>query len=204
MPETIYSIPIKDAFGRDSCPLCALRAEAEARSLEYILGGAHMEPAVRADTNRLGFCAAHMEKMLGMKSRLSLALLLESRMAEMQGGRAPLNCDCYICRRVSAHEEAYISNTVHLLLTDAEFADVFRGHSGLCPSHAGALLAAGARLRGSKRRQLEADVRAVINPKLDEALSNLRTFIKSFDHRSDAPLSEAERAALESAVRLLG
>ncbi|MDR1438577.1 MAG: DUF6062 family protein [Clostridiales bacterium] len=87
MKESIYTIPISEAFGRlDGCPLCSLERGLEAASLEYVMGAAMMEPDVRAKTNEQGFCSAHLSKMLAMNNRLSLSLLLESHLIEIGKG----------------------------------------------------------------------------------------------------------------------
>ena len=205
MAETIYEIPIRDAFAGDGCPFCTLHSDAESKSLEYILGGAVMEPRVRAETSRLGFCGEHLEKLLNMKNRLALALALESRISEILNGNAPAQSSCFICERVSAFEKAYTENTVHMWKTDPEFARILRTRGDLCLHHAGAIISAGKSLRGSKRRSLENDILSGISPSLCDLLTDLRGFIKSFDHRfSGKPLSEAERTALERAAEILG
>ena len=60
MREDICSIPINDVFGpMDGCPVCRMRDMLETRITEYITGAAMMEPDVRVETNRLGFCNRH-------------------------------------------------------------------------------------------------------------------------------------------------
>ena len=85
MAEQLYTIPINEAFEEyDGCPMCRLRHKLEAQSLQYIMGAAMMEPDIRIVTNRLGFCRTHFHRMLGMGNRLSLALMLESHLQEVQ------------------------------------------------------------------------------------------------------------------------
>ena len=56
MKETIYTIPINEAFeAKCGCPLCTLRRKLERDSVEYIMGAAMMEPDVRIETNKRGF-----------------------------------------------------------------------------------------------------------------------------------------------------
>ncbi len=84
MAEQIYTIPISEAFEQhDGCPLCRMKEKLERESLEYVMGAAMMDPDVRIRTNRLGFCRGHYDDMLAMKNRLSLALMLESHLAEV-------------------------------------------------------------------------------------------------------------------------
>ena len=60
MREDITSIPISEVFEpQDGCPLCRLREMLEERIAVYITGAAMMEPDVRQETNRLGFCNPH-------------------------------------------------------------------------------------------------------------------------------------------------
>ncbi|MCL2058782.1 MAG: DUF6062 family protein [Oscillospiraceae bacterium] len=84
MKETIYTIPINEAFDRrDGCPLCKLLADLEQSSLEYTMGASMMEPDVRIKTNEQGFCRRHMQAMLAEKNKLSFALMIESHLPEL-------------------------------------------------------------------------------------------------------------------------
>ena len=86
MKEAIYTIPISEVFEpKDGCPLCRLRDILEQRCLEYIMGAAMMEPDIRVETNRLGFCKDHYFMMLGRKNRLSIALMLQSHLDGLLG-----------------------------------------------------------------------------------------------------------------------
>ena len=85
MIEKNYTIPINEEFEKyDGCPLCRLHKKFEEQNLEYIMGAAMMEPDVRVETNKSGFCVRHYDKMLEMKNRLSLALMLETHLKEIQ------------------------------------------------------------------------------------------------------------------------
>ena len=78
MREDICSIPVNDVFlPKDGCPFCRMRDMLEDRMATYITGAAMMEPDVRVETNRLGFCAEHFNQILARGSRLSVALILE-------------------------------------------------------------------------------------------------------------------------------
>ena len=63
--ETIYTIPVNEAFeasAADSscgCPFCTLYNKLEDDELELILGASMMEPDVRIQTNKEGFCRTH-------------------------------------------------------------------------------------------------------------------------------------------------
>ena len=84
MKETIYTIPINEAFDfYDICPMCRLKNDLEAASVEFIMGAAMMEPVVRIKTNEQGFCRHHLNAMLIEKNKLALALMLESHLPEL-------------------------------------------------------------------------------------------------------------------------
>ena len=52
MKETIYTIPVNDAYNSDlECPLCQLRKRCEDNEIEYYLGPSLMEPDTRKITN---------------------------------------------------------------------------------------------------------------------------------------------------------
>ena len=85
MRDDICTIPVSDAFEEnDGCPICRMYETVEKRILEYIMGAAMMEPDVRIETNRLGFCGRHYKRMLKMRGRLSLALILQTHTAEVR------------------------------------------------------------------------------------------------------------------------
>jgi len=84
MVEKNFTIPINEQFDLyDSCPVCRLHENLEKQNLDYIMGAAMMEPAVRIESNKTGFCRRHYSDMLAMKNRLSLALMLESYFNEL-------------------------------------------------------------------------------------------------------------------------
>ena len=86
MREDICSIPVNEVFEpKDGCPFCRMRDMLEDRMATYITGAAMMEPDVRIETNRLGFCTEHFNQILARGSRLSVALILESLLAEVKG-----------------------------------------------------------------------------------------------------------------------
>ena len=60
MKETIYTIPINEAFDTEcSCAICAIENRIEKEEIEYTLGPAMMEPDFRIISNQKGFCKTH-------------------------------------------------------------------------------------------------------------------------------------------------
>ena len=86
MSEKIFTIPINEAFDeKNGCPLCRMRDRLEEQTLEAALGGAMMEPAIRIEMNREGFCHTHLQALYKRKNKLALGLILESRLDELTG-----------------------------------------------------------------------------------------------------------------------
>ena len=78
MRDDICTIPVSEVFEvNDGCPICRMRDTIERRIIDYIMGDAMMEPDVRIETNRLGFCEHHYDKMLSHRGRLQLSLMLQ-------------------------------------------------------------------------------------------------------------------------------
>lgn len=84
MKETIYTIPVSEAFEKDcECPLCELKNRFENDSVQYFVGPSLMEPDTRIETNDSGFCARHFELMYATKTnRLGIGLMLDTYMQE--------------------------------------------------------------------------------------------------------------------------
>ncbi len=85
MKETIYTIPINEAYEVDcECPLCHLEKQLEQEAVEYALGPAMMEPDFRINSNDKGFCNRHFDAMFHSEKKLPLALMLDTHLEEVQ------------------------------------------------------------------------------------------------------------------------
>lgn len=81
MKETIYTIPINEAFDAEcECPLCYLEIQLEKDAVEYSLGAAMMEPDFRINSNEKGFCNHHYNAMFHAEKKLPLALVLDTHL----------------------------------------------------------------------------------------------------------------------------
>lgn len=149
MAEKIYTIPINEAFEHAvlhepaDCPFCLLYDMLEKNELDIILGASMMEPDIRIETNKKGFCQQHFDKMFEKGNRLGLGLILESHIAEVEknvfsGGTAfdgkgekeqvkleSLEKSCYICDRIEAAFAKMLDNMVYLWETEEDFRGKF-------------------------------------------------------------------------------
>lgn len=91
MKETIYTIPVNDAYASSSaCPLCALESKLKAQMIEYYLGPALMEPDVRKTTNEKGFCSEHIAALYNREdNRLGLGLTLHTHIKDIIEDQGP-------------------------------------------------------------------------------------------------------------------
>jgi hypothetical protein len=82
MKEHIHTIPVMDALQKAEeqklCPFCVMREKLERDAIGFIMGPAYMEDDIRMQTNKLGFCAAHLKSMYGEQNRLGLGLMLHT------------------------------------------------------------------------------------------------------------------------------
>ena len=86
MKEQLYTIPLTDAFqARDECPFCFVQRSLEQHSIDFVLGSgaSYMEDDVRAETDKMGFCARHYEKMFIYGNKLGNSLILETHIKKL-------------------------------------------------------------------------------------------------------------------------
>lgn len=145
MRDTIYTIPLTDVFGpKEGCPICRLRNMLENRCIEYIMGAAMMEPDIRMETNKYGFCRDHFARMAAQKNRLSLALMLETHLDELmkrhvpsqrkKGEPAPSDT-CFVCREIDGALRKLAGTAIKLYLTDFSFRTLFHEQEFICMKH---------------------------------------------------------------------
>ncbi len=152
MRDDICTIPVSEVFEvNDGCPICRMRNIVEERILTYILGDAMMEPDVRIATNKSGFCKEHLDKMMGRRGRLQLALMLETHIKEVNGdifakkflnpsdkkaGKIEkLSDSCFICDKMNWGFEHMIDTIYRTYEKERDFRSLFDGQPQFCMPH---------------------------------------------------------------------
>ena len=117
-----------------------MRDMLEDRMATYITGAAMMEPDVRVETNRLGFCTEHFNQILARGSRLSVALILESLLqtvhdevfpagkAQPKKAAAAVHSreeHCFVCENIEKNTAHLLDSTLKLWQTDGEFRQLY-------------------------------------------------------------------------------
>lgn len=225
--EQIYTIPVNEAFDTSrekperGCPLCALYHRLEENELDRILGASMMEPDIRIETNRLGFCHPHYRKMLKMGQRLSMALTLESHLdrlrQEISGGGlsfrggtpaseriARLERECYICRRIEFDFSRMTETVVLLWDRDPAFREKFAAQPWFCLPHYRRLLdTAGHELGRRRAAEFCGEAQTLELRYFDQLRQDVSWFCKKFDYRfADEPWYQS-KDAIERAVAFL-
>ena len=87
MKEMLHTIPVNEAFDSgDECPFCYLERKAEQSAIRYAAGpgASYMEPDVRLETARRGFCREHSKKLYDYGNTLGAALMLQTHFECLQ------------------------------------------------------------------------------------------------------------------------
>lgn len=152
MREDICTIPISEAFEEtEGCPVCRMRCTVENRIVEYIMGAAMMEPDIREETNRTGFCERHLLKMCKNRGRLQLALMLSTHTKELHGdvfkkglltskiknaetARAKRKA-CFVCDKIEWGFKRMTDTIYRTYETDRDFRELFGKQEFFCLEH---------------------------------------------------------------------
>lgn len=226
MSERIYTIPVNEAFDATleqegfHCPFCALYEKLEKNELELILGASMMEPDIRIQTNKKGFCHRHFGKMLVAKNKLGLALILESHLAEIRHDAADtllsknganatarvekLEQSCYVCDRIEDSFSKMLATAAYLYGQDGNFRRKLSAQKCFCLPHFRRLLVAGkAELSKKEFARLAQDAEEVLFTYFDALQADVSHFCKKFDYRYDAEPWGTAKDSPERAIRFL-
>lgn len=201
MREDICTIPISEAFQEnDGCPVCRMKQTVENRILDYIMGAAMMEPDVRIETNRLGFCERHLRKMMQSRGRLQLALMLETHTKELcdnvfKGGvltpalkkaekAQKVRRTCFICEKINWGFERMTETIYRTYENDRDFRDIFDSQDTFCLEHY-AMLVGG---MGKKMKRFGGEFAKTLETKteayLEQLTKDLKRFCSMYDYRN--------------------
>lgn len=152
MRDDICTIPVSEVFEEsDGCPLCRMNHTVNGRLITYILGDAMMEPDVRIETNKLGFCAEHLDEMMNHRGRLQLALMLETHIKEISNeifAKKLFNSadkkaskvksvidSCFICEKVNWGMERMVETIYRCYERESDFRKLFNAQPQFCMHH---------------------------------------------------------------------
>ena len=222
MKDNITTIPISEIFEtKDGCPVCRLRDAVEARTVDFILGGAMMEPDVRIMTNDQGFCKTHFDQMLQKKNKLAVALMLDSHLGQIDGVLSPggfmkksvsakfplaraVAEDCFICRRTQWGLEHLLDTLVKTWAKESDFRKLFADQPIICLPHYHALCETAKKSLNKKDGEKFTEAAAAVTR---DGLTRLREDVRWFCDKHDYRNASADwgnaRDAVERSVKFL-
>lgn len=219
MREDICSIPIHEAFEpRQGCPFCRIRDAAEERMALYITGPAMMQPDVRQETNRLGFCPRHFGQILQKGSRLSVALILESLLAQVgadafpqgrgalkkaQAAAAARQESCFICENVDRSMAHSLACAAALWQREEEFRQLYAAQPYICLPHYALALGAGQKLPRREAALFQEATTRLAQKALEALRQDVTRFCRMYDYRSAGGDWGPSRDAVQRAVSWL-
>ena len=202
MRDDICSIPVSEVFEpKDGCPICTLRNTLEERMLEYIMGAAMMESDVRIETNKKGFCPEHLQKMLGRRNRLSMALILDSHLKELlselfskslfkadpKKQAAKINerlSSCFVCEKIEWGMSRLLETVCRLYGTERDFRNLFSEQDCLCLPHYARLIDNIKRVDKRYASEFSKDCERLAGEYLTSLSGDVEHFTKMFDYRN--------------------
>ena len=217
MREDICSIPISEIFEpKDGCPFCRMRDMLEDRMATYITGAAMMEPDVRVETNKKGFCKDHFGMILQRGSRLSVALILESLLDEIsqdifpEDPKTPVkkvlaaadrrHSTCFVCENVDMNMEHLSATVIKLWQTEPEFRDLYAAQTHICLDHYSFILRAAQKMPKKNYIPFAQVTRELSKKYLDVVKGDTTHFCRMFDYRNAGGDWGNSRDAIERSI----
>lgn len=231
MKEKLYTIPVNDAFAKESeCPICSMYDAIEKSAIDFTMGESYMEDDVRMETDKVGFCEKHIRMMYSNQNRLGLALMqkthmdhviqeLEKRTKQKEDGNSffkkrkeqspmvhyvnELEHSCYVCSKINKMFSYHLDAVLYLYKTDAEFQSVFRNSKGCCTKHYGMLYERGQQYFSSNlKNQFITDLNEIYLNGMKRVRDDLEWFIDKFDYRNaDKPWNNSKDALIRSIIK---
>ncbi len=204
MKENICTIPINDLLKpKDGCPVCRMTAMLEENYVDFIVGDAMMEPNIRIETNRMGFCHRHFSKMFSAGQKLPNALILESHLKSVienvlpkNGSGKPdkkalekiesLDKTCYVCERIEKDIHHLLATVFAEYVKSEEFRELYREQPYVCLNHYALIMrdAMGKRGVGKLIKSFHSDTYELTKNYLQKLKDDTTYFCSMFDYRN--------------------
>ncbi|MGN0316463.1 MAG: DUF6062 family protein [Lachnospira sp.] len=211
MNEKIYTIPVNDAFASDcECPVCAMYKKLEDDAVEYTMGSSYMEGDIREQTDRMGFCQKHLQKIYDVNNRLGFALVMKTHLdrvisdvekltdekvaskslfkkaerSSVCGYIDELNKKCFVCDRIDNTFNRYIDTIFYMYKHDSAFKETYSGCKGFCTTHYGVLIdKAQEKLKGGELESFVNLTNRLYLDNIKRVRDDVEWFINKFDHK---------------------
>lgn len=232
MNEQIYTIPVNDAFDKNTeCPICEMYRELERKAVEFTMGPSYMEDDVRMETNKVGFCGEHVKMLYGMQNRLGLALMLhthtrniiketeklqkkgrtssgglfkKSEASAVSAYMRQLKDGCYICNRIAPSFERQLDTVFWLYKREEDFRRKFDNCKGFCNTHYGVLYDMAPKyFSGSELEAFTKLIDRLYLDNLKRVCDDIEWYTDKFDYRNaDAPWKNSKDAVIRTVLKV--
>ncbi len=203
MRDDICTIPVSEVFEvNDGCPICRMKKTVEDHIIDYIMGAAMMEPDVRIETNKKGFCLEHYEKMLSHKGRLQLALILETHIDFLNDNVLKNNIlisnkktvkksdqitnECFVCNKINWGMERMINTIYRCYETERDFRDLFSKQTNFCLTHYNLLVeGAGKNNMPKYHREFVNEITKIVKNYSKNLSADLKNYCKVYSYNNN-------------------
>lgn len=223
MKENITTIPINDIFGsKDGCPMCKMQNMLEEKYVEYIIGAAMMEPSVRVETNEIGFCGNHLEKMFKTGKKLPNALLLETHLEKIINELIPsqtkgkpnkkdieklekIQDSCFVCNKIDWGMQHMMETIFASWQNEPEFKRLYAQQPYLCMKHYTQLIKAASNKGVASKNLAEfySETTRLAGGYLKELKEDVSHFCTMFDYRSQGQDWGNSKDSIERSIEFL-
>ena len=194
MREDICSIPITEVFEKkDGCPICRIYDMLETRMVDYIMGDAMMEPDIRIETNKKGFCRRHYDKMGDCRAKLAFSLVLNThinrlmalKQSQLEKELSYLQQSCFVCEKIEWGVSHLLDTLFHLYEKETEFRALFKQQPYICLKHYDMLLKSDSKKKLKKhKKEFNSDLYAAASRRGKQLSGLLKEFSSTFDYHS--------------------
>ncbi len=224
MKETICTIPINDIFmPKDGCPICRMKDMLEDQYVRFITGDAMMEPNIRVETNKKGFCHRHFSKMFESGQKLPNALILESHLQEildsympkklkskpdkkqLEGIKNEIN-SCYVCDRIEWDMQHFMATIFIEWTKGEEFRKLYNEQPFICLKHYHFIMDCATAKGGLPSKYLSefhSETTALTKNYLISLKEDITHFCSMFDYRSKGQEWGTSKDAIERSIEFL-
>lgn len=224
MKETICTIPINDIFmPKDGCPICRMEKMLEEQYVKFVTGDAMMEPNIRIETNKKGFCHRHFSQMFESGQKLPNALILESHLQEIIDNYMPKKLkgkpdkkqldgiktelsSCYVCDRIKWDMHHFMATIFVEWAKGEEFRKLYNEQPFICLKHYSFIMEAATAKGGLPSKHLadfHAETATLTKNYLETLKADITHFCSMFDYRSRGQEWGNSKDAIERSIEFL-
>lgn len=187
------------------------------------MGAAMMEPDVRIETNAQGFCNTHLEQMKKQKNRLSLALMLQTHLKQINldsferkslfGGKSSkqrkisqINSSCFVCSKIDWGMERFMVTLFEMYHKDKSFRELFSKQEYICMPHYELLMAlSDEKLDKPTAKEFDKACADLVKNYLKTLCDDVSHYCDMYDYRNTGKDADwrGSKDSIERAIRFL-